>query len=101
MVFEVKNAYFLSESDGKKITGIIKEGFYRISLNFLLWEIKIGCVKYGLFGFLSYGYDDGVALRERVAFLREEELLLVGVGLAVVDAEVEDPLLLSLPNKRE
>ena len=49
----------------------------------------------------SYGYPDGVALRERVVLLREEELLLVGVGLAVVDAEVEDPLLLSLPNKRE
>ena len=64
-------------------------------------EIKIVRVKYGLFGSLSYGYPDGVALRERVAFLREEELLLVGVGLAVVDAEVEDPLLLSLPNKRE
>ena len=44
----------------------------------------------------SYGYPDGVALRERVVLLREEELLLVGVGLAVVDAEVEDPLLLSL-----
>ena len=63
--------------------------------------MRYWCVKYGLFDFLSYGYDDGVALRERVAFLREEELLLVGVGLAVVDAEVEDPLLLSLPNKRE
>ena len=58
-------------------------------------------VKYGLFGSLSYGYHDGVSLRERVVLLREEELLLVGVDLAVVDAEVEDPLLLSLPNKRE
>ena len=43
------------------------------------------------------GYHDSVALRESVAFLREEELLRVGVGLAVVDVEVEeDPLLLSL-----
>ena len=51
--------------------------------------------------------SDGVSLRVRegVAFLREEELLLVGDGLAVVDSEVEDPLqalsLLSFPNGRE
>ena len=39
--------------------------------------------KYRLFGFLSYGYLN-ISLREGV--------VLVGVGLAVVDADVEDPL---------
>ena len=77
-------------------------------MNFLLWQIKIGCVKYWLFGFLSYGYDEVAALRERVAFLREEELLLVDlVGLVFLELdgkEVEDPLPLSIvsfPKRRE
>ena len=67
------------------------DGSYNIPANLLLWKFTIVCVKYGLFGFLSYGYPNGVAQSEGVAFLREEELVVVGVGLAVVDAEVEDP----------
>ena len=64
------------------------------------------CVRYGLFGFLSYGYTDGDSLREGVAFLREEELLLgvVEVGLANVNAKVEDLLplsLLAIPSRRD
>ena len=49
-----------------------------------------------IYGFLSYGYHDGVSPREGDAFLREEELLVVGVGLADVVDAVEVPLALSL-----
>ena len=55
--------------------------------------MRYWCVKYGLFDFLSYGYDDGVALRER-----EEEFLLVrvvGLAVLVLDGDdAEDPLTL-------
>ena len=60
-------------------------------------------MNYELFGFLSYGYPDGVALREGVslregvAFLGDEELLVVELG---VDEE-EDPLTLSFLNTNE
>ena len=58
-------------------------------------------MKYELFGVLSYGFPDGVAVspREGVVFLREEELLRVlRVGLALLELDVheaEDPLTLS------
>ena len=59
------------------------------------------CVKC-LSGFLSYGYLDGVALREDVALLREKGLLKVFlVGLAVVCAVVEEPLSLFLMETRK
>lgn len=106
MVFGVKNAYFLSESAGKKMTEKVKECSYSIPANLFLWKITSLSVKYGLFGFLSYGSTDGDSLREGVAFLPEEELLLgiVEVGLANVDAEVEDLLplsLLAIPSRRD
>ena len=85
MVFGSKNEYFLSESDGKK--NEIKNdrkaigGSYNIPANFLLWKVTIPCVNIGsLVSFLTdismFSYD----------------VVLVGVGLAVVDADVEDPL---------
>ena len=97
--FKPEKVWFLASK--MRISFRIGRTNNQYSREFLLWKFTIVCVKYGLFGFLSYGYPDGVSLRERVVLLREGELLLVGVGLAVVDAEVEDPLLLSLPNKRE
>ena len=60
------------------------------------------CVKYKICAlWFPYGYPDGVSLREGVAFLR----LLVGIGLAVVDSEVQDLRsalsLLSFPDGRD
>ena len=77
MVFGVKNAYFFSESDGKKWR---KNKCAR----FLLWKVKYW------FSVLRYGFYDGVLVREGVAFLREreEELLLVDlVGLVTLDLD--------------
>ena len=75
-------------------------------MNLFLWKITSLSVKYGLFGFLSYGYTDGDSLHEGDAFLPEEELLLgiVEVGLANVNAKVEDLLplsLLAIPSRRD
>ena len=38
MVFGVKNAYFLSDSAGKKMTEKVKEGSYSISREFISME---------------------------------------------------------------
>ena len=95
MVFGVKNAYFLSKSKKK----MPNEGSYYILANFLIWKSKLCALNMGsLVHFLT---DITMAFPYVNALLFSWRKSLVWVGLAVVDAEVEDPLLLSLPNKRE